>query len=107
MSSADTTWVHPSFVRAQALSEPWRTHFPKSVEEANAFEPIVRHRALASRVLVVARTRVECAWAAYCDAVPGIDHRVEREAVMDYGAKLDERTARALFPELAEVPYAD
>src|SRR5690242_3935776 len=82
--------VHPAFVRAASLPEPLRSHFPKSSKEAQSFEPLIHHRALSSRVLVVARTRVECAWAAYCDAVDGIDHRLEREGVLDYGSKLDE-----------------
>ena len=99
--------THPSFIRAAALSEPLRSHFPKSADEARAFEPLIRARALSSRVLVVARTRVECAWAAYVDAVPGMDHRREREPVLDHGAKVDETLARVLFPEFADVPYAD
>jgi hypothetical protein len=97
---------HPSFTRAKTLSEPMRSHFPKSREEATEFIPMVRARALSSRVLVVARTRVECAWNAYVDAVPGLDHRRERDAVLDHGAKLDETMARILFPEFNEVPYA-
>lgn len=97
---------HPSFIRAAELSEPLRSHFPKSVEEAQAFVPLVRHRALSSRVLIVVRTRVECAWAAYVAAVPGIDHRRELDAVLDHGAKVDEDLARLLFPQFDEVPYA-
>lgn len=100
------SFVHPSFVRASALDEPMRSHFPKSPEEARAFEPMIRHRALSSRVLAVAQTRVECAWVAYCDAVPGQNHSLERDAVLAHGAKLDERVARALFPEFVKVPYA-
>lgn len=98
---------HPSFVRAHALPEPMRTHFPKSIEEARAFKPFQPWRALSSRVLVVATTRVECAWCAFCDAVPGQDHRNEWQSVLDYGVKLDEQVARALFPVFDEVPYAD
>jgi hypothetical protein len=70
------------------------------------FEPIVRRRALAQRVLVVARTRIEGAWAAYCDAVDGRDHVAEQEGVLRMGAKLDESVARVLFPEFEELPYA-
>ena len=98
---------HPAFTRAKALSEPLRAHFPKSVEEAQAWTPIVTWRALSSRVLVVAKTRVECAWAAYCDAVPGINHANEVEEVTKHGAKLEEKFARALFPGMKEVPYAE
>ena len=99
--------THPSFIRAQKLTGHLREHFPKSVAEAQAWTPIQRTRALASRVLVVAQTRVVCQWAAYCDAVPGMNHRNEWQAVLDYGAKLDEAVARALFPEFDEVAYAE
>src|SRR5258706_4411049 len=75
-------------------------------EEARDWKPVVRRRALASRVLVVARTRVEGAWAAYCDAVPGYDHDDEQGAVLLHGDKLNETFARVLFPEFASLPYA-
>ena len=99
--------THPSFVRAAALSEPLRSHFPKSVDEAQVFEPLIRFRPLSARVLCVARTRVECSWAAYVDAVPGMSHCKETAPVLDYGAKLAEPLARILFPEFADVPYAE
>ena len=99
--------THPSFIRASNLYEPLRSHFPKSQEEAKAFEPIIRYRALSSRVLVVAVTRIECAWSAYCDAVPGMSHADEYQAVAAHGEKLDEKIARAIFPTFADVPYAD
>lgn len=97
---------HPSFVRAAALAEPLRSHFPKSSAEAQSFEPVIMHRALSAKVLVVATTRVECAWCAYVDAVPGMNHREELEPVLRHGAKLEEFIARALFPEFEDVPYA-
>jgi len=99
--------THPSFVRAAALEEPLRSHFPKSAEEAAAWQPWILRRALSMRVLVVARTRVECAWAAYCDAVPGMNHVHEMADVLDHGDKLPEHVARALFPEFDQVPYAE
>ena len=99
---------HPAFIRARNLEdERWRAHFPKSVEEARDFIPCVLTRALAANVLCVARTRVECAWAAYVDAVPGINHKNEIEAVLDRGAKLPENVARAVFRHFGEVPYAE
>lgn len=98
---------HPSFVRARALSEPLRSHFPKSVEEAESWKPLVRYRALSSRVLAVAHTRVECRWVAFIDAVPGRRHQDELQPVLDYGATLDEAVARLLFPYFDDVPYAD
>lgn len=97
---------HPSFTRAKALPEPYRSHFPTDVESAREFQPHVTSRALASRVLVVAKTRIECAWCAYCDAVPGEDHSRELDAVLRHGSKLDERIARALFPQFEGIPYA-
>lgn len=97
---------HSIFTAVRAMPEPWRTHFPKSVEEALAWKPIIRRSALASRVLCVARTRVEGAWAAYCDAVPGHNHDYEMEPVLDAGDKLAERIARAIFPGFDGVPYA-
>ena len=102
----DDLQKHPSFTLAKSLPEPWRTHFPKSVEEAQAFLPHTEWRALAPRVLVVAKTRVECAWAAYIDAVPGRNHDEEAGEVLDYGAKLPEEVARLLFPRFEGVPYA-
>ena len=97
---------HPAFTRAKSLDEPLRSHFPKTVEEAREFVPHVHVHALACNVLVVARTRIECAWAAYCDAVPGENHDRECQAVLDQGSKLGENIARALFPQFNGVPYA-
>lgn len=70
------------------------------------FEPLIRSRALARRVLAVARTRIEGAWAAYIDAVPGDDFAAETAAVLDHGQKLTEGLARTLFPEFNDLPYA-
>jgi hypothetical protein len=102
----DVAWKHPAFIRAEALSEPMRTHFAKSAEEAQVWEPMIAYRALSSHVLVVAKTRVECTWAAYVDAVPGVNHASEVEKVLKHGTKLDERIARVLFSGMHEVPYA-
>lgn len=102
------TLEHPAFERAKALEEPYlRAHFPKSIAKAREFKPIVRRRALSMKVLAVAQTRVECAWAAYVDAVPGWNHDAEEEAVLLHGNKLQESVARALFPNFDGVPYAD
>lgn len=70
------------------------------------FKPTVRRRALASRVLVVAHTRVEGSWRAYCDAVNGIDHDMEMEGVLRFGDDIGEDLARFMFPEFADLPYA-
>jgi|GEM_PF-2819162 len=83
--------------------------FPEqgNVEECNAWRPIVRRRAIASRVLVVARTRIEGAWAAYVDAVPGANHELEFEEVLRSGCKMLEHEARVFFPSFAGIPYAE
>lgn len=108
VDTIDSEWVHPSFTRAAALSHDiLRHHFPKSVAETLSWHPMVIQRALDRRVLVVATTRVECAWSAYCSAVPGINHTKEYDEVIRYGSRLDESLARALFPLFDEVPYAD
>ena len=73
---------------------------------AQDWKPTVRLHALARRVLVVARTRIEGTWCAYCDAVPGDSHGVELNAVLADGDKLMEKTARVLFPEFDDIPYA-
>ena len=70
------------------------------------FAPEVRWHALANRVLAAARTRVEGTWKAYIDAVPGMNHLAEVQAVLDQGTQLAEPIARQLFPEFEEVPYA-
>ncbi len=63
----------------------------------------VRYIALSPRVLAVAREGArEDDWAAYIDAVPGKDHRVEWVAVMDCGNKLPKEVAEILFPDFAE-----
>ncbi len=97
---------HPAFTRAKALPEPLRSHFPKNVEEASAWKPHIRHRALHMNIIVAARTRIECAWAAYIGPVPGMNHDNEYQAVLDHGSKLDEAVARAIFPSFKGVPYA-
>ncbi len=98
--------MHPSFVRASALSEPLRSHFPKTPDEARDWTPLVRTYRLSSKVLAVANSRIECAWAAYIDAVPGEDHSREAFLVLESGDKLAEPIARLLFPLFDDVPYA-
>ena len=89
-----------------SLPKQWEDYFLRTRKEALVFEPCIVHVALARRVLVVAKTRVECAWAAYIDAVPGENHDRERLAVLAKGSKLPEVLARILFPVFEGVPYA-
>jgi hypothetical protein len=98
---------HPAFTRARALTGPLAGHFPTTPDEARAFQPLIQRRALHRCVLAVARSRIECAWAAYIANVPGYDHAAETEPVLDTGDKIPEAVARALFPIFEGVPYAD
>ena len=75
-------------------------------DEAHQWVPNTIIRPLATRVLCVAKTRVEGAWAAYCDAVPGMSHDAEAVEVLHTGQKMFEQHARAVFPEFEGVPYA-
>ena len=81
-------------------------HFPKTPDEAKQWTPYVRHTALAMRVITVAQQRIEGAWRAYIDAVPGQNHQLEFDAVLRNGEPLPEDVALALFPEFEGVPYA-
>ena len=97
---------HPIFEKVKEMPEPWRSHFPKSTEEAQKWKPIIDKRGLSMCVLCVANTRIEGMWSAYCDAVPGDCHKLEYDAVLANGAKLPEAIARAIFPRFKDVPYA-
>jgi hypothetical protein len=97
---------HPVFVRVKAMKEPWRSHFPKSKEEAAHFDPRTEVVALSSKVLCVATTRIEGTWRAYCDAVPGMDHDAEWDMVLRQGSALIESWARGIFPGFADVKYS-
>jgi hypothetical protein len=99
-------YEHPSFTKAKTLPEPWRSHFAKNSDESRNWKPHITRTALASRVLVVATTRIECAWSAYCDGVEGMDHDKEFYPVIKQGSKLSEHIARAIFPQFKSVPYA-
>lgn len=85
---------------------PFEFPAPGDRIECAEWRPATFRRALASKVLVVGRTRVEGAWAAYIAAVPGANHDAEEAAAYNEGTKLAEEVARAVFPELADVPYA-
>ena len=70
------------------------------------WKPTIHLHALSMKVLIVAKTRIEGTWSAYCDAVPGYDHMKEYAAVLANGDKLIEEVARVLFPEFKDTPYA-
>ncbi len=73
------------------------------------FVPVIHFVALDTRVLVVARTRVEGSWAAYVGPVAGHSHDNEKYEVLQRGTKLSEPLARFVFRyrhELTDLPYA-
>jgi hypothetical protein len=78
------------------------------MSETPKFQPIILRHELARKVIAVAKTRIEGAWAAYIDAVPGENHDNEEDVVLRNGAKLYEPIARALFPRepFKTLPYA-
>jgi hypothetical protein len=81
-------------------------YFPETPEEAETWIKTTRVYPLASRVLIVANTRIEGAWCCYADAVQGMDHQYEYQEVLATGSKVSERIARAVFPEFEGIPYA-
>ena len=80
--------------------------FPENPQEAEDWEPVRVRTALARRVLVVAKTRIEGKWSAYCDAVNGENHDDEEAEVYRSGSKLPVNVARLLFPIFVDIPYA-
>jgi len=75
-------------------------------ERIENWKPTIRVKTLASRVLVVAQTRIEGTWKAYIDAVPGERHDHEWQSVSTNGNEVPEEIARILFQEFEEIPYA-
>jgi hypothetical protein len=80
--------------------------FPDQPGNGEQWRPTVRRRQFGHRVLAVARTRIEGAWSAYIDAVPGQNHDEEQGRVLEWGAKLPKDVARNMFPEFDDLPYA-
>jgi len=80
--------------------------FPENQREAATWEATTTRRALARCVLVVATTRIEGMWAAYCDAVTGKNHDEEWQMVLHEGCKLPAVWARAMFPIFDDIPYS-
>lgn len=64
---------------------------------------MIRHVPLSRRVLAVAVVNEEVGdWAAYVDAVPGINHSEEWQEVASGGSKLPESIASLLFGSIAD-----
>lgn len=62
----------------------------------------IRKYALSKKVLAVAVINSSIKdWAAYIDAVPGVNHDVEKHDVTKEGTKLPYEIAKLLFPQVA------
>jgi len=83
-----------------------KDHFKDSTVRSGYWEKMTQHRGMSMKVLAVANTRIEGAWCAYVDAVPGMSHEDEAAEVLAHGSKLDEDVARALFPGFRDLYYA-
>lgn len=81
-------------------------HFPKTSDECRGWKPLIFHAVLDTNVLAVAKTRVEGAWAAYIGAMLPGDEEYDTQRVLDYGTKLDQKVACAIFPQFDDIPYA-
>ena len=78
----------------------------EDLHEVERWKRTIRSKALNRDVLVVATTRIEGTWKAYCGAVPGFNHDAEWREILRHGGTVEERIARAMFPEFADMKYA-
>ena len=69
------------------------------------FKPVRARYSLGPNVMVVARTRIEGAWSAYCAAVQGQSISHDEKFTLDNGSKLPEKIARAIFEPFEELKY--
>jgi hypothetical protein len=81
-------------------------HFPDNPQQAGDWQRITWRFPLHRQVLVVATTRVEGMWKAYCGPVPGMNHDMEEQPVLDYGCDVGEKIGLVLFPHMKGIPYA-
>jgi hypothetical protein len=80
--------------------------FPETSDEADHWARTVTYRALHSKILFVAVTRIEGFWSCYCVPVAGRHHEVEKHLWQLEGNKVSEAIARLLFPQYPNIPYA-
>ena len=83
-----------------------RFDFPDNPVEAQEWRPYIRRIALSRSVLVVATTRIEGMWKAYCDSVAGQNHDDEWQEVLRVGSPMLKEWAEAMFHDFKDVPYA-
>lgn len=95
----------PEIIHEKYCPDTWPDWLKEKYGE-DKWNPYIRSVALSQFVLCVAKIRIEGAWTAYCNAVPGQEHSVETVRVLTHGNKLPEKIARAVFPEFSELRYA-
>ena len=74
---------------------------------SDEFKPQFYRHMLHRNVMVLAKTRIEGTWKAYCFPVPGKNHDAEEHLWETEGSQLSEKVARTMFGFLEDVPYAD
>ena len=79
--------------------------FPETEEDMLVWKPYMIHTAIHSKVLLVARTRIEGAWSCYCVPVPGRSHEAEVSLWQTEGVKIRKELARAVFGCFENLPY--
>ena len=67
----------------------------------------IYRRMLHRQVMVVAKTRIEGTWKAYCFPVPGKNHDNEEYLWRTEGSQIEEKLARQMFGFLEDMPYSD
>lgn len=75
------------------------------VEMAEYADPREAFKALSRRVLIVVRPDSRGQWAAYIDAVPGINPEREKGDVAEQGTKLPKEVAVFFFPFFDPAKY--
>ena len=74
-------------------------------EQEQQWRPRIARYSLGPNVMVVARTRIEGAWGAYCAPVQGLSISHDEKFTLDNGTKLPEKIARAIFDQFEELKY--
>lgn len=81
-------------------------NYLRSGESHKTWKKEFRREMLHNSVMVLAVTRIEGAWKAYCFPVEGRDHDLEMGFWKYSGQQISENVARAIFPYFEGVPYA-
>jgi hypothetical protein len=79
--------------------------FPETLEEADNWTPVLIYKPIHSKVLLVAKTRIEGTWSCYVTPVPGHNHDEEICLWENHGVKLHRLMAQAAFPQFNDIPY--